>query len=143
MTERRRSDLKNKEDTALSGKETSVTRPLLNRIYKWGAVMTVICFAVTLIWGFRLSQLLGFGLGYGFMCAQFEYFGRCCEEAVKLDRKAAVRKMRVCYGLRMSALILLSCAAAYTGFANFTGILIPQLFPRMILTADHFIGRKG
>lgn len=143
MTERRRSDLKNKGATALSGKEASVTRPLLKMIYRWGAVLTVLCFGVTLIWGFRLSQLLGFGLGYGFMCGQFEYFGRCCESAVRLDRKLAVRKMRVCYTIRMSALVILSCAAAYTGFANFTGILIPQLFPRMILTADHFIGRKG
>lgn len=143
MTERRRSNLKNRGDKALSGKEVSVTRPLLNKIYKWGAVMTAVCFGVTLIWGFQVSQLLGFGLGYGFMCGQFEYFGRCCESAVRLDRKAAVRKMRVCYAARMSALIILSCAAAYTGFANFTGILLPQLFPRMILTADHFIGRKG
>lgn len=135
--------MKNRGDKALSGKEVSVTRPLLNKIYKWGAVMTAVCFGVTLIWGFQVSQLLGFGLGYGFMCGQFEYFGRCCESAVRLDRKGAVRKMRVCYAARMSALIILSCAAAYTGFANFTGILLPQLFPRMILTADHFIGRKG
>lgn len=143
MTERRRSDLKNSEDALPSGKEASVTRPLLNKIYGWGAVLTVLCFAVTLIWGFKAAQLLGFGLGYGFMCAQFEYFGRCCESAVRLDRKSAVRKMRVCYAARMSALAILSCIAAYTGFANFTGILIPQLFPKMILTADHFVGRKG
>ena len=143
MTERRRSCLKNRKVTLLSGDNTSVTRPLLRMIYKWGAVMTAVCFAVTLFWGFRISQLLGFGIGYAFMCGQFEYFGRCCESAVRLDRKAAVRKMRGCYALRMAALVLLSCTAAYTGFANFTGILLPQLFPRMILTADHFIGRKG
>ena len=132
-----------RENPQLSEKNTSVTRPLLAMIYKWGAVLTALCFAVTLIWGFKVSQLLGFGLGYGFMCAQFEYFGRCCESAVKLDRKAAVRKMRVCYALRMTALVLLACTAAYTGFANFTGILIPQLFPKIILTAGHFLGRKG
>ena len=132
-----------RENPQLSGKTTSVTRPLLVMIYKWGAVLTALCFAVTLIWGFKVSQLLGFGLGYGFMCAQFEYFGRCCESAVKLDRKAAVRKMRVCYALRMTALVILTCTAAYTGYANFTGILIPQLFPKIILTAEHFLGRKG
>ena len=82
-------------------------------------------------------------LGYGFMCAQFEYFGRTCESVVKLDRKSAVRRMRVCYAVRVSALVILSCTAAYTGIANFTGILIPQLFPKMILTADQFFGRKG
>ena len=132
-----------RENPQLSGKTTSVTRPLLVMIYKWGAALTALCFAVTLIWGFKVSQLLGFGLGYGFMCAQFEYFGRCCESAVKLDRKAAVRKMRVCYALRMTALVILTCTAAYTGYANFTGILIPQLFPKIILTAEHFLGRKG
>lgn len=134
--------MENREKPSLSSAESSVTRPLLTMIYKWGAVLTAVCFLITLFWGFRISQLLGFGLGYGFMCAQFEYFGRCCESAVLLDRKSGVRKMRVCYAVRMSALVTLSCIAAYTGFANFTGILIPQLFPRIILTADHFIGRK-
>ena len=132
-----------RENPQLSGKNTSVTRPLLAMIYKWGAVLTVIGFAVTLFRGFKVSQLLGFLLGYGFMCAQFEYFGRSCESAVKLDKKSAVRKMRVCYAVRMSSLVILSCTAAYTGIANFTGILIPQLFPKMILTADQFFGRKG
>lgn len=133
----------NPEKPKLSGDDASVTRPLLVMIYKWGAVLTVLCFAVTLFWGFKIPQLLGFGLGYGFMCAQFEYFGRSCESAVRLDRKSAVRRMRVCYAVRMTALVTLSCTAAYTGIANFTGILIPQLFPKMILTADQFFGRKG
>ena len=135
--------MENREKPKLSGDNASVTRPLLLMIYKWGAVLTVIGFAVTLFWGFKVSQLLGFLLGYGFMCAQFEYFGRSCESAVKLDKKSAVRKMRVCYAVRMSSLVILSCTAAYTGIANFTGILIPQLFPKMILTADQFFGRKG
>ena len=135
--------MENREKPKLSGDNASVTRPLLLMIYKWGAVLTVIGFAVTLFRGFKVSQLLGFLLGYGFMCAQFEYFGRSCERAVKLDKKSAVRKMRVCYAVRMSSLVILSCTAAYTGIANFTGILIPQLFPKMILTADQFFGRKG
>ncbi|WP_294483324.1 hypothetical protein [uncultured Ruminococcus sp.] len=135
--------MENREKPKLSGDNASVTRPLLLMIYKWGAVLTVIGFAVTLFRGFKVSQLLGFLLGYGFMCAQFEYFGRSCESAVKLDKKSAVRKMRVCYAVRMSSLVILSCTAAYTGIANFTGILIPQLFPKMILTADQFFGRKG
>lgn len=135
--------MENREKPKLSGDNASVTRPLLLMIYKWGAVLTVIGFAVTLFREFKVSQLLGFLLGYGFMCAQFEYFGRSCESAVKLDKKSAVRKMRVCYAVRMSSLVILSCTAAYTGIANFTGILIPQLFPKMILTADQFFGRKG
>ena len=135
--------MENREKPKLSGDNASVTRPLLLMIYKWGAVLTVIGFAVTLFRGFKVSQLLGFLLGYGFMCAQFEYFGRSCESAVKLDKKSAVRKMRVCYAVRISSLVILSCTAAYTGIANFTGILIPQLFPKMILTADQFFGRKG
>ncbi|WP_024857847.1 hypothetical protein [Ruminococcus albus] len=135
--------MENREKPKLSGDNASVTRPLLLMIYKWGAVLTVIGFAVTLFRGFKVSQLLGFLLGYGFMCAQFEYFGRSCESAVKLDKKSAVHKMRVCYAVRMSSLVILSCTAAYTGIANFTGILIPQLFPKMILTADQFFGRKG
>ena len=135
--------MENREKPKLSGDNASVTRPLLLMIYKWGAVLTVIGFAVTLFRGFKVTQLLGFLLGYGFMCAQFEYFGRSCESAVKLDKKSAVRKMRVCYAVRMSSLVILSCTAAYTGIANFTGILIPQLFPKIILTADQFFGRKG
>ncbi|MBQ1431840.1 MAG: ATP synthase subunit I [Ruminococcus sp.] len=126
-----------------TGKERSVIAPLLGRIYLWGGVLTAVCFCITLIWGFDVRQLFGFGIGYGFMCLQFWYFGYCCENAVTMDRKGAVRSMRVCYAVRMAAMVILSCGAAYTGFVNFTGILIPQLFPKIILTADHFIGRKG
>ena len=112
-------------------------------VFGVGGVLTAVCFCITLIWGFDVRQLFGFGIGYGFMCLQFWYFGYCCENAVTMDRKGAVRSMRVCYAVRMAAMVILSCGAAYTGFVNFTGILIPQLFPKIILTADHFIGRKG
>lgn len=125
--------------------EADVLKPILRKIYIFGGALSAACFALTLIWGFDLKNLIGFAAGYVYLCVCYFYFGRVCESAVKCNVKKAAHLMRVCYFTRYAGLFLLSGLAAGLGFANFTGIVIPQFFPRIILTADQFFGgrKKG
>lgn len=115
-------------------KEASVLRPLLRRIYPAAAVLSAVCFGVTLFWGFDWRQIIGFAAGYGYMCLCYEYLARTCERAVTLEKSRAVSAMRICYAVRFGGLFLLCAAAMLSRCAAFTGILIPQFFPRIILT---------
>ena len=60
---------------------------LLKKICLWGGVMAAACWAFTLLWGFAISQLTGFLLGWGYMCLCMFYLGVTCEKAVDLDGK--------------------------------------------------------
>ena len=100
--------------------------------------------AVTLIWGFDIPTLAGFAVGYGYVAACYFYLARCCERAVELDAAKGKRVMLVCYGVRYAGLFALSAFAMLTHLLNVIGILMPQFFPRIVLTAKElFIKKKG
>ena len=40
---------------------------LLKKICLWGGAMAVVCWAFTLLWGFDITQLAGFALGWGYI----------------------------------------------------------------------------
>ncbi len=106
------------------------------------AVMTLVCYGVTLFWGFDVPTLIGFLLGYGYVWLCYEYLAKSCERAVELDVKKGKRVMMTCYIVRFSGLFILSAAAMLTGYVNVIGILVPQFFPRIVLTAREFFIRK-
>ena len=106
---------------------------LLKSICLWGGVMSAVCWAFTLLWGFELPQLAGFVLGWGYMCLCMGYLGRTCERAVELDGKKAKRTMLGCYMIRYGLLFVLCAAAMLTRAVSAVGILLPQFYPRMIL----------
>lgn len=116
--------------------------PLVGRIVRYGAVLSAVCWAFTLIWGFELRTLLGFVIGYGFMCAAMLYLSRTCERAVELDAAKAKRLMTQCYVLRYFALFAVCAAAMLTGLVNVVGVLVPQFYPRIILTLIQIFSRK-
>ena len=60
---------------------------LLKKICLWGGVMATVCWAFTLLWGFDITQLAGFALGWGYMCLCMYYLGVTCEKAVELEGK--------------------------------------------------------
>lgn len=122
----------------MANKETSALRPLLNKIYPAGVVMTLVCWLFTLIWGFELKTLLGFLVGCGYMCLCYEYLARVCERAVRLDKKRGGRAVTACYMIRFAGLFALCAAGMLTGYLNFAGILLPQFFPKIILTVMQF-----
>lgn len=125
-------------------KEKSPLRELVRSLLVPMAVMTAVCWAVTLIWGFDIPTLAGFAVGYGYVAACYFYLARCCERAVELDAAKGKRVMLVCYGVRYAGLFALSAFAMLTHYLNVIGILMPQFFPRIVLTVKElFIKRKG
>ena len=120
----------------------SSLRPLVVKIARYGAVLSAAAFTVTLIWGFSLRTLVGFIAGYVIMCLSMMYLSRTCERAVSLDTEKAKRLMRKCYMLRFFGLFAVCAAAMLTKAVNVVGVLVPQFFPRIILTIDQIISRK-
>lgn len=106
---------------------------LLKKIRLWGGVMTAACWAFTLLWGFDITQLTGFLLGWGYMCLCMFYLGVTCEKAVELDGKKAKRTMLGCYMVRYGVLFVLCAVAMLTKAVSAVGILLPQFYPRIIL----------
>ena len=106
---------------------------LLKKIRLWGGVMTATCWAFTLLWGFDITQLTGFLLGWGYMCLCMFYLGVTCEKAVELDGKKAKRSMLGCYMARYGVLFVLCAVAMLTKAVSAVGILLPQFYPRIIL----------
>jgi len=119
----------------------SEIRLLLEKIYPAAALMTAACWCVTLFGGFKIENLLGFAVGFGYMCLCYEYLGRVCERAAKLDKKRAGRAVTACYFIRSGGLFILCAAGMLTGRLSFAGLLIPQFFPRIILTVMQFTGK--
>lgn len=117
-------------------------RQLVRSMLTAMAVMTVLCWAFTLIWGFSLKTLIGFALGYGYVTACYFYLASCCEKAVELDVAKGKRLMLRCYIVRYAGLFALSAFSMLTGCINVVGILVPQFFPRIILMFREFAVRK-
>lgn len=95
--------------------------------------MAAACWAFTLLWGFDITQLTGFLLGWGYMCLCMFYLGVTCEKAVELDGKKAKRSMLGCYMARYGVLFVLCAVAMLTKAVSAVGILLPQFYPRIIL----------
>ena len=122
--------------------ENSDIRVLLKKMLPWGAVLNVVCWCITLIWGFSFSSLLGFIVGFVYVCFCYVYLGNTCEKAVKLDVSKAKRLMLKCYIFRYLGLFALCALSMLTGYLNVVGILLPQFYPRIILTVMQFVQRK-
>ena len=106
---------------------------LLKKICLWGGVMAAACWAFTLLWGFDITQLTGFLLGWGYMCLCMFYLGVTCEKAGERDGNKAKRSMLGCYVARYGVLFVLCAVAMLTKAVSAVGILLPQFYPRIIL----------
>lgn len=106
-------------------------------------VLTVLAFLVSLFWGFRLSVLLGFLIGFIFVILSYFYMAETISRAVKRNKKTAQRMMFGCYLSRYIVLLLICAVAFKTEVFNVFGILIPQLFPRIVLMFSNYRERKA
>ena len=108
------------------------------------AVMTLVCYGVTLFWGCDVPTLIGFAVGYGYVVACYFYLASSCEKAVELDVKKGKRVILTCFFVRFAGLFALCAGSMLTGYVNVIGVLVPQFYPRIVLTAkEFFIKKKG
>ncbi len=116
--------------------------PIAARLCKAMMLGSLVCFMFTLISGFELRNLIGFAVGGVNACLGLRYLAATCNKAVECDQKRAKRLMMSCYGIRLAVLTALCAAGFFTGYISVAGVLVPQLFPRIFLSFDHFLGIK-
>ncbi|MBR1765327.1 MAG: hypothetical protein IJ746_08035 [Ruminococcus sp.] len=106
------------------------------------AAAGVLCFLFTLLWGFEWRNLWGFLVGTAYACGCMRWLAGASQRAVRsMNTAKAKRIMRGCYAARMSILVLLCAAAMLSGLMSPVGIIVPQLFPRILLSGARFAGR--
>lgn len=106
-------------------------------------VLTFLAFLISLFRGFKLSLLLGFSVGFVYVILSYFYMAQTILHAVKHNKKTAQRMMFGCYLLRYIVLLLVCAIAFKTEVFNVFGVLIPQLFPRIVLMFNNFRERKA
>ncbi|MBR1384521.1 MAG: hypothetical protein IJ555_12045 [Ruminococcus sp.] len=122
------------------GSDTVSLAPLVGRLCRAMVCAGAVCFLFTLFWGFELRNLLGFAVGTANACGGMIYLSKTVERAVELDTKRAKRLMLTCYGTRLAILTLLCAFALSTGILSAVGIIVPQLYPRILLSFDRLLG---
>ena len=118
-------------------------RKMLNEMIPGLLILTLIAFLVSLFWGFSFSVLLGFLVGFIYVVFSYFYMSETIFRAVNLEKKKAQRMMFFCYLSRYIILVLLSLIAFKTKVFNVFALLIPQLFPRLVLMFNNFTERKA
>lgn len=106
-------------------------------------VLTILAYLISLFWGFKISVLLGFSVGFIFVILSYFYMAETISRAVKRNKKTAQRMMFGCYLSRYIVLLLICAIAFKTGIFNVFGVLIPQLFPRIVLMFNNYRERKA
>lgn len=107
-----------------------------------GAMMiaSAVCFLFTLLWGFEWRNLFGFAVGGANACGGMFYLAHTCERAVECSTQRAKRMMLACYGVRLTVLTALCAVGFLTGLLSVVGVIVPQLYPRILLTFDKLLG---
>lgn len=115
---------------------------VLSLIPKMG-IMTAAALVISLIISRDLRDIPGFLVGYIYACGCLIYLARtCCDAAGCKDIKKAKAMMVRCYLLRFFGLFMLGAVALWFGFMSFAGVLIPQLFPKILLSLDGLLRKK-
>jgi hypothetical protein len=106
-------------------------------------LMTAACLIISLVITRDIREIPGFAAGYVYACFCLIYLARTCGDAAGCkDIKKAKAMMARCYLLRFFGLFMLGAAALWTGAVSFVGILLPQLFPKILLTFEQLTRKK-
>ncbi len=123
------------------GNSSEIAR-LIRKMIPVMLVMNVVAFLVTLFWGFDIRNLVGFAVGFVYMVWCYSYLGRTVERAVEQTVKKAKGMMYACYGVRFAGLFLLCFLGFEFKLYSVVGIILPQLYPRILLSADALSGKN-
>ena len=129
-------------DKRLKKNNVTSVKILLFRMIKVMAVINVIFYLLSLIFGFNLKTLLGFLVGFLYVCLCYVYVARTVENAVEMTKDKAKRSVISCYIIRYVGLFLLCFFAMEFKIFNVVGIIIPQFYPKMALGVISFWERK-
>lgn len=129
------------KNTAENAGSSGISR-IVSRMIPVMALLNVCVFLLTLFGGFSLDMLLGFAVGFAYLVWCYRYLARTVEKAVGLDVKKAKRLMLSCYCVRYGGMFALCFVGYWFGIFSPLGIAVPQLYPRIVLSADALIGKN-
>ena len=118
-------------------------RLLLGQMIIVMAVISLVFYLLSLCWGFDLKMLLGFAVGYVYVCLCYVYVARTVENAVGMSKQKAKRSVITCYVIRYAGLFLLCFLAMQFKCFNVVGVVIPQFYPRMAVGIISYFERKN
>lgn len=121
----------------------SPVREILFRMILIMAIINLLFYLISLVWGFELKMLLGFLIGYAYVCACYIYVAKTVENAVRMSKQKAKRSVIACYVIRYIGLFLLCFAAVEFKHFSMVGVIIPQLYPRMALSIISFLDKRS
>lgn len=122
--------------------ESGIGEMILELIPKMG-VLSMVCLCAAMIIDFDLRNIPGFAIGYIYACFCLIYLARTCADAAGCGNiKKAKAMMRRCYLYRFFGLFMLGAAALLFRIFSFAGVLIPQLFPKILLSVGQLSERR-
>ncbi len=111
---------------------------MLREIIPGLVLLTVTAYLISLLFGFKLSVLLGFVLGLIYVVLSYYYLSETVYRAVNQSKEKAQRMIFICYLLRYLILFILCLTAVITKVINVFALLIPQLFPKPVLMFNNY-----
>lgn len=121
----------------------SPIREVLVRMILIMAGINIVFYLISLARGFEFRMLLGFLIGYFYVCACYIYVANTVENAVDMPEKKAKRSVISCYVIRYIGLFLLCFFGTEFKLFNMLGVVIPQFYPRIALSIISFIDKKS
>lgn len=122
--------------------QSGIGEIVLSLIPKMG-IMSAVTLCISLIMTRDWRDITGFAVGYVYSCGCLVYLARTCGAAAGCkDVKKAKDMMVRCYLYRFFGLFMLGAAALLFGFMSFVGVLLPQLFPKILLSLDGLLRKK-
>lgn len=121
-----------------SKNKTDTVTPLLKKIIPYMIVANIPVWLLSLIWGFDVTMVVGLCVGTAYCVLAYFYLAKTINLIVKLSKKKAQSLMFSCYVFRFLGLGILGYLALKYDFMNFVGLLLPQFYPRIILSLMGF-----
>lgn len=118
-------------------------KPLLKLLFPKMIVANVPVWLITLIWGFDLTMIIGLAVGTLYAIISYIYLANTINKSVVNSVGRAKWMMMRCYLVRMFLLCFLGYVALKYDFMNFVGLLLPQFYPKIILTIMNFTEKKN
>lgn len=105
-------------------------------------IINLIVYLISLAFGFSLSMLLGFIIGYIYICWNMWMLSLSVSFSVGKSPSAAKKYMYGSYLIRYAVLFVLAGIAFKTRLFSPLGIILPLFYPKIVLGYISITGRR-
>lgn len=102
------------------------------------AFINVLFYLLSLIWGFHIKILLGFLIGFVYVCFCYIFVAKTVSDSVEMPENKAKKSVISCFVIRYIGLFLICFIAMRFKIFNVIGIVIPQFYPKIAVSIITF-----